>query len=274
MAAHYPDEDLLRIFEEAKLIFNSWNMPKTVEQVQILLDESKRSQIHASYYNFQFKEFQTMMEAEFGTTTYRKKIAKYVLGNLRVAMSVYIDHVIEMNKVKDMVDLVYDRINANRVFSALNKILLKGSESEYEKMIGLSYAYSALAEGAYKQSVRDFYLWEHLANGNLQVEKVPEILTETIGGIIKYYNENSIDKSIFEGYKNTIRNGIAHSTMYFNENTNQMRYKDKKKEIVLDRNGLYELFTKIQDVYLLALAKNQLLRINDACVNLRDRKRI
>ena len=62
--------------------------------------------------------------------------------------------------------------------------------------------------------------------------------------------------------------------MYFNENTNRMLYKDKisDKEISLDRQELYELYTKIWDVYLLALAKNQLLRVSDACVILLERK--
>ena len=190
-------------------------------------------------------------------------------------MSRYIDHVVEMNKVTDMVDLVYDRINANRVFSALNKVLLNGSETEYEKMIGLSYAYSAFVEGAYKQAVRECYLWEHLAKGSLKIEDVPEMLKESIGGIIKKYNDSSFEKDIFEGYKNTIRNSIAHSTMYFNENTKLMLYKDKKsrKELPLNVHQLYELYTKVWDVYFLVLAKSQVLRINDACVNLRDRKK-
>jgi hypothetical protein len=52
--------------------------------------------------------------------------------------------------------------------------------------------------------------------------------SKSIGGIIKYYNENSADKPIFEGYKNTIRNAISHSSMYFNESTKEMLFKDKK----------------------------------------------
>lgn len=274
MAANYTDEELMQVLTSAQVAFREWKMPRTVAQIQYLIDEINRSEIIRSYFNVLFKNLQTVSELEFGSTPYRKKILDYLNQRIRLAMTVRIDQVEAMNKDPVMVDFVYDRMNANRVFTAVNKILLKGSETPYEKTIGLSYAYSAIVEGVYKKSIQDCYAWERIGSGTVGEEPISSIANTDIGAIIKYYNENSIDKSIFEGYSNTIRNSVAHFTMYYNENTNKMTYKDRKsgKEITIDREELYQFYTKVWDVYFMVLAKNQLLSINDACANFVQRK--
>lgn len=249
-------------------------MSRTVNQIQYLIDETNRSEIIRSYFNMLFKHLQTVSELEFGSTPYRKRIIGYLNKRIRVAMTVRIDQVVQMYKDPVISDVIFDRMNANRIFTTLNKILLAGSVTPYEKTVGLSYAYSTIVEGVYKKSVQDCYVWERIGAGTLKSNTLASLPEMDVNKIIDYFNGNSIDRSIFEGFNDTVRNAVAHSTIYYNENTNKMTYKDKRsgKQEVLDRNQLYELYTKIWDVYFMVLAKNQLLGINDACANFVARK--
>lgn len=274
MPAQYSDAELVEVISSTRIVFESFKMLNTAKYVQFILNEVSRPEIIRSYLNTTFRGLQFVSERDFGNTGYRRRIIRYLRMRMKSALMTNIDKVSEMNMNEQVQDGIYDRMNANKIFSTLQKILINGSITKYEKLLGLSYAYAAVVEGVYKKSIQMCYLWERMGTYSLQDDMFSTINEMDIHKIRGYYKRCFVDEAIFDGYNNTIRNAIAHSTIYFNNETNEMLYRDKRsgKEKSLDVDGLYALYEKIWAVYLMILLEDQILRIHDACVNLVERR--
>ncbi|MEM2140482.1 hypothetical protein [Nitrososphaera sp.] len=275
MAAQLSDTQLKEVLTSSQALLREFKMKTSVQFIGYLLNEFERSEIIYSYLNVTFKNLQKTLEYEFGTNEYRKRIFAYLNKRVRVAMISYIDKVKEMNAAPEIHDVIFDRVNAFRIIGKLSKMLESSSKSEFERLLGLSYSYAATVEGVYKRSVQDCYVWERLGTGALKNNTFSAIHEMDIPKVVDYFDRCFIEKSIFEGYDDIVRNAIAHSTIYFDENTNKMTYKDKRsqREVSYDFDGLQEKYQKLWDVYQMVLVKNQLLRISDACVEFLNRKR-
>ena len=142
-------------------------------------------------------------------------------------------------------------------------------------MLGLSIVYANAIEGIYKRAVQDCYVWEKISTGSVRTGQVATIPKKDIKTIIDYYDKQNMDKCIFEGYDDMIAlNAVAHSTLSFDETTDKMLYTDKRsnRQVRYDFDTLQQLYQKVWNVYEMVLVKNQILRINDVCIQFINRK--
>lgn len=274
MDSQFSDESLLASLEASQRLFQQFKMTRTARCMQLIMDEVKRTEIIRSYLNLLFKNLQTTSQIEFSHNEYRNRIIRFLNRRINTVMMTNIERLVEANRAPEMLDMINDRVNAYKIVRTLSDILIKGSKSEYEKLLGLSYSYAASIEGVYKRSVQDCYVWERLAAETWRNDTASSLQEMDIHKIINYFDAHSIDKSIFDGYDDTVRNAIAHSTLYFDENTNTMKYKDKRAamEVSYTFEQLRDKLQKIWDIYEMVLVKNQILRTNDACVMFMERK--
>lgn len=228
MAAQLSDAELIEVLDSTIGIFIMLNMNATIKQVRYIIDEVQRSSVIRSYLNALFTHLQYISERDFGTTPYKKDIIAYMNRRVALNMTTYIDEIAELTKQPPIVEMINDRVNAYKIIGTLKKILEPVAQSPNERMLGLSIAYANAIEGIYKRAVQDCYVWEKISIGSAGAGQVTTLPNQDIKTVITYYDKQNIDKCIFEGYDDIVRNAVAHSTLSFDQTTNEMLYIDRR----------------------------------------------
>lgn len=268
------EEELIQAIENAIGIFRLFELPESAASVSnFILPEVKKAQIDYDMINQTYKNLQTLTRFEFGKKEdHRRRAIAYLYKRVTVSIQANYSDVRAVHNTQEVADNILNRVNASKVLRRLNKILIKGSEDEEDRLTGLSIAYANAVEGVYKRSIQDCYMWELLASKkHVKSSVVP---TMDIKMIMDYYNTTHTEITVFEGYDSTVRNAVGHSTFYFDPNEKKMKYEDKISGNVklLSFDELYSLYRKIENIYQMVIINTHVLRLSDICLELMERR--
>ncbi|MCH7647297.1 MAG: hypothetical protein IIA83_01645 [Thaumarchaeota archaeon] len=184
-------------------------------------------------------------ETEFGNRDeHSKQCIQMMLRHLKILFSSpKYDQALD-----ELIEIMREREPTANTWRGLIRLSSREDQDYKERLIGLSQEYASKIEGLYKIDTRICYVLTKFAMGS--PVKWNKISNTSIGDIKQYYNSQFADVSLFEGWSIHVRNAVAHSTYYYNEQDMSMKYEDKKagwkKEFSHDE--ILEMSQKIMNV--------------------------
>jgi hypothetical protein len=265
VAAQETDDGLIAALQSCIGVFKWLELPATAEICEEIESEARKKK--GNRLSRLYKNLQISAMYEYATTDHRKRCIAYLTTRMKEAATKYHKEVVRVVNAVEVATIPNRRAQAFKIQGDISRVILNGYTNEYERLLGLSFAYATAVEGVYKASIQDCYVWEKLGTGEkIEPKKVPNM---KISDILDYYKRVGSDISIFEGYDSIVRNAVAHSTIEYNEQKRKMLYKDNygQNERIQEYafEELFAMYDKLKDVFELTLLKNQILRINDVC---------
>lgn len=269
MAYLQPDAELLSILQSVSDILKMLGLSNSTIIVNDMITELSTSitmtKVSGSSITSKFRNLQTEIKREFGTSTHRKNVMNMLTLAHKNAVTTNLVEVMHVVNEPNVIEITNDRTIAYGIMNAFYQIIMRGSKNNEEKMIGLSFLYLNLVDGVFRNSLRTCLMWEQLSH--IHPVDTTTIWNIDIHNIRTYFTTNSLDLSYFMGWNSTIRNAVGHSTFHFDSLTNKMIYEDRRagRKEQLTVNELEELVQMLFNVFETVLLLNQISRVNDVC---------
>lgn len=238
-----------------------------------------------------FKMIQSLQESvdtEFSKKgEYEKNVLKKIQDNFKKCLTDYSSEVLDIFQLR--YESLEERVNVYQNIEDLTRLVLREPKSpgrlEEEKkrrLIGLSYAYSSLINGIFRDSLQDCYAWERIANGKKIT--INEIVRKEIGDIYNHYKQVN-DLIYFQGYDSIIKNSVEQSNFTYEQPSGKIIFVDlhysiskqtgkmdiTKNSITQSLEEIAEKYERIETLYKITLILNQILMINSAIKILSNR---
>lgn len=229
--------------------FQDMKMPETAILLMNFPTLISKNTVKISSLEALFEEIIKTVENEFGKRDeHSKKCVQMILRHLQIIFtSPRYDEMLD-----ELIEIMRKREPTANIWRGLLRSISHEKQNNKERFVGLSQEYASKIEGLYKIDLRICYLISKFAMNNKSSWK--KIMNTNTSEIKNYYNEKFDDTSLFEGWNNHIRNAVAHSSYYYDDDNMTMTYEDSqvswKKE--LSYNELLEMSQKLMNVCELA----------------------
>jgi len=208
-----------------------------------------------------FKVLQTTFLVEYNTTPHRIQCSDFFKNRYNTVKKINIKGLNKRTLNRNWLDSMEHRIKARKVISTLDEILIEGMKTDYQKAVGISYDYLAHIDGMYGEDLKDFVIFDMLAN--LEPVDYNKIKNMDIKDIKEYFKDIPKSNCLFEGYNNEIRNAIAHSSFWYDEKKKKIIYRDRQKAAHAKTiDELFEMKEKLSDIEDLVFYYNEIHTID------------
>lgn len=269
MAYLQPDTELLNILQSASdilMMLGLSNSATIVNDINIEISNGVNiKKVDGNSIGSKFRNLQTEIKREFGTSVHRTNVITMLTLAHKRAVTTNLVEVMHVVNEPNVIGITSDRTIAYSTMNTFQQIIVRGSNNDVEKMIGLSFLYLNLVDGVFRNSLRTCLMWEQLSHGH-QVDTTT-IWSIDIHNIRSYFTTNNLDLSYFKGLNSTIRNAVGHSTFHFDSSVNKMIYEDRRagRKEQLTVNELADLIQMLFNVFEDVMLINQISRVNDVC---------
>ncbi len=239
-----------RVDYVAKLVslsnqFQDMKMPETAVLLMTFPTLISKNTVKISSLETLFEEIIKTVENEFGKRDeHSKKCVQMMLRHLRILFTSP-----RYNKMLDeLIEIMRKREPTANTWRGLLRAISNEGQNNKERFVGLSQEYASKIEGLYKIDLRICYLISKFAmDKNTSWKKIMNTNTNEIKN---YFDEKFDDTILFEGWDSHIRNAVAHSSYYYDDDGMIMTYDDAqadwKKE--LSYYELLEMSQKLMNV--------------------------
>lgn len=209
-----------------------------------------------------FKVLQTTFNVEYNTTPHRIQCSDFFKKRYNTVKKINIKGLNKRTLNRNWLDSMEHRAKARKVILTLDSILIEGMKTDYEKAVGISYDYLAHIDGMYGEDLKDFVIFDMLE----KIEPVDynKIKKMDIRNIKEYFKGVPRSSCLFEGWKNEIRNAIAHSSFWYDEKKKKIIFEERRKNHIHEKtiDELFEMKEKLSDIEDLVFYYNEIHTID------------
>jgi len=251
---------IVRLDQSIKL-FSVQNFHNTVIEIKKIKKELQGKKNHIIL-DHAFKVLQTTFIVEHNTTLHRIQCSDFFKRRFNTVMQVNLKGLNNRTLNRNWLDLMEQRAKARKIILTLDKILINGIKTDYDKAVGISYDYLAHIDGMYGKDLKDFIIFDMLSK--LKTVDFNKIKKMNMNDIKDYFKGIPKSSCLFDGWNDEIRNAIAHSSFWYDEKKKKIIFEERRKNHVHEKtiDELLEMNEKLSDIDVLVFYYNEILTIN------------
>lgn len=257
-------QDVIDRLEKSKKLFALETLPTPIKQIDLIINELQNSK-NFNNINLAFKILQTSFAVEYNrgkshriqvSDFYKKRFNRVVKTNARNFSEEELD--------KQWAKIIGQRGQSRKVIFALDKILKDGAKSDNDRAISISYLYLAMIDGIYGKNLKDIVIFETLSR--YETPDLEKLRKMNMRRIIEFFEKVDNSECLFDGYDFNIRNAIAHSSFYYDEQKKIIHFEDRYenppviKEKTIDE--LLDMAENLSDIDVLIFYYGEIQIIN------------
>lgn len=212
---------------------------------------------------------QTTLLVEYNTTPHRILCGTFYKKRVNLTLKLNVSGLNDVHLDIMWAKMIMYRARARHVLMILDNILKRGSKTEEEKGISLSYLYLASIDGVYGKNLKDILIFDMLANcSKINYKQIERMKLDEIQ---KYFKKIPDSDCLFDGWDEDIRNAIAHSSFWYDAQNSKFIYEERRKNHIKTKTSqeILEMLAKLADLDELVLLYNQVFRINKIIMDLK-----
>jgi len=219
--------------------------------------------------NVHFKVLQTSFITSYNTSTHRIRCSTFFKKRVNRTLKTNVDGLNQKNLDISWAKMIEYRKKARMTLFALDRILKKGSKTDEEKCVSLSFLYLASIDGVYGKNLKDIVIFDLLSK--YQPIKFSSINKMNLKTIIEYFEGIKDSECLFDGWDEDIRNAVAHSSFWYDKKKKKMIFEERKKGVTKEKNTdeLFKMIEKLTDIDQLVFYYNQIFLVNSCIMDLK-----
>lgn len=250
-----------KLLDDIVFLFQKNGMTSSAPEVTKIKNELNGTKNYVSL-NLSFKVLQTSFIVDYNTSPHRILCSSFFQARVNRTLKT---NTIGLNNIYldfAWAQMIEYRNKSRMLLFTLDNVLKKGSKTNEDGCVSLSYLYLASIDGVYGKNLKDIVIFDKLAN--LQTVKSSTIISMKMKDIVTHFQTISGSDCLFDGWDEDVRNAIAHSSFWYDKKKKKMIFEERKKGITKEKtlDELLDMIVKLSDIDQLVFYYNQIFRVN------------
>jgi len=258
----------IKLLDDIEYLFGLEKFNGCINEIKKIKNELNGSKDFVALNN-SFRVLQTTFAVEYSKTPHRIRCCDFYKRRINLTLKTNISGLNNVNLDLSWAKMIQQRTKSRIVLLILDKILHKGTKTDEEKGISISYLYLACFDGTYGKNLKEILIFDKLAN--MKNVKPIKILNMKMHGIKTYFQPIPNSQYLFEGWDNHVRNAVAHSSFWYEKKKKKMIFEDRTAKVTVEKttDELYDMIVSLSDVDILIFYFNQIFRVNKVIFDLK-----
>jgi len=250
-----------KLLDDIIFLFQKNGMASSAIEVTKIKNELNGTKNYVSL-NHSFKVLQTSFIVDYNTSPHRILCSSFFKRRVNRTLKTNTAGLNNIHLDMMWAQMIEYRNKSRMLLFVLDNVLKKGSKTNEDRCVSLSYLYLASIDGVYGKNLKDIVIFDMLAN--LQAVKSSKIIKMKMNDIETYFQTISGSDCLFDGWDEDVRNAIAHSSFWYDKKKKKMIFEERKKGVTKEKtlNELLDMIIKLADIDQLVFYYNQIFRVN------------